>query len=80
MRNLKLQWAFDPTAPRTRHHRISLSKMIHSYTVQLGLEAACTLDPGVYVCIISQCILWYSSRIGSRDYYYTGKDVKITRT
>ena len=50
MRNLKLQWAINPTAPQTRQHRIQLSKVIQSYTVRLSLEAACKSDPGVYAC------------------------------
>jgi hypothetical protein len=50
MRNLKLQWSINPTAPQTRQHRIKLSKVIQSYTVRLSLEAACKSDPGVYAC------------------------------
>jgi len=58
MRNLKLQWAINPTVPQTRLHRIQPSKVIQSYTVRLSLEAACTLNLGVYVCGIHHSVSW----------------------
>ena len=58
MRNLKLQWAINPTVPQTRRHRIQLSKVIKSHTVRLSLEAACTLNLGVYVCGIHRSVSW----------------------